>query len=261
MCRISIVIPALNEEHALPKTLDSISMQNKMLLADVIVVDGGSEDRTVDLARSSGATVATAQRGRAKQMNLGASLAVSAASCDVLIFLHADTSLPGRSLDAIGDAMKDPAVVGGCFQQEFDIDDSLLLRAWTFGSRCCLFKTPRLVFGDRAIFVRAQIFEQLGGFMEWPILEDVDFAMRLSRVDDDAVFAFLDLAAITSARRFAEKGYFQQCCLNGFILACWYAGYSPEQIKDWYVYKAPCPPEKRFEMPPLESKLDTSDKP
>merc|ERR1712203_326141 len=113
------------------------------------------------------------------------------------------------------------------------------------GTRCWLLRTPRLVFGDRGIFVRRSAFQALGGYRDWPLLEDVDLAMRLAALGGARAFAFLPLAVTTSARRLMTKGPVRQQLLNSAIICCWYCGASPETLKAWYRYTAaPTQPEK-----------------
>ncbi|CAK0801239.1 unnamed protein product [Prorocentrum cordatum] len=168
-------------------------------------------------------------------MNAGA----AECSGEVLLFLHADTELPPGALEAVERALANPAVLGGCFTLRFDAQEgSAALRLWSWCTRCWLLRTPRLVFGDRAIFVRRSVFEELGGYSDWPILEDLDFAMRLAAKGPGA-FAFLPAAVTTSARRLLEVGPVAQQLLNTSIVILWYCGLSPETLKGLYRYSMP----------------------
>lgn len=233
---VAIVVPALNEEESLPKTLAAMREQQPPA-SDVVVVDPGSEDRTAEVAITNGARVVSAPRGRSKQMNVGAKVAQG----EVLLFLHADTLLPAGALKQIQDALTDSSVMGGCFRLRFmDDERDLALQFYSWCTRTWLFRTPRLVFGDRGIFVRRSAFEALGGFNEWPILEDVDFAMRLSWLGKRA-FAFLPMTVLTSPRRFVANGSVRQMLLDTAIMCSWYLGLPLSKICKWYayVYKKP----------------------
>ncbi|CAK9039031.1 6-GlcNAc synthase) (Biofilm PGA synthesis protein PgaC) (N-acetylglucosaminyltransferase PgaC) [Durusdinium trenchii] len=222
----------MNEEKSLPTTLQSVLAQ-KPSPQEIVVVDPGSTDRTSEVASECGAQVLTSPRGRAVQMNAGA----RNTKADVLLFLHADTGLPEGAVAAIQVALCNPRVLGGCFELRFhEEEESWTLQLWSWCTRvqCC--RTKRLVFGDRGIFVRRSSFEELGGYSEWPILEDVDFVMRLARLGSQS-FEFLPLAVTTSARRMLEKGPLRQQLLNSCIIIAWYLGASPEQLRDWYRYQ------------------------
>ncbi|CAE7317392.1 Lrguk [Symbiodinium pilosum] len=173
-------------------------------------------------------------------MNAGA----RSTQASILLFLHADTHLPPAALAQIQAALRDPDVQGGCFELRFEEESqSATLRLWSWFTRtgCC--RTPRLVFGDRGIFVRRKAFEQMQGYREWPLLEDVDFAMRLAKLNRRA-FRFLPVAVTTSARRMLAMGPLKQQLLNTCIIVCWYLGASPERMRDWYRYYT-APPARR----------------
>jgi len=234
--RIAVIVPALNEEEALKKTLPELG-RHVQQQDTVIVVDGGSIDKTVEVACSCSAQVVSAPRGRGRQMNLGAEAAKDA---DALLFLHADTSLPEGALDRVRNTLASTSVLGGCFQLRFlEQESSLALRFWAWCTRCWLLLWPRLAFGDRAIFVRSSTFRALSGFREMPLLEDVDFNVRLARLGGRRSFAFLPLEVTTSARRFMETGPVRQQFLNTFLWICWHLGIPAETLKGWYTYKLP----------------------
>eukprot|EP00929_Paragymnodinium_shiwhaense_P000498 TRINITY_DN100735_c0_g1_i1.p1 TRINITY_DN100735_c0_g1~~TRINITY_DN100735_c0_g1_i1.p1 ORF type:complete len:256 (-),score=32.64 TRINITY_DN100735_c0_g1_i1:236-1003(-) len=244
--RVSVIIPVLNEEAVLSRTLASV--QGAL---ETIVVDGGSVDQSVKIAEAAGAKVLQSGRGRALQMNLGA----RAAEGEVLLFLHADTLLPPGAIAEIESTLESQTTYGGCFQLRFDTEHcSKALWFWGWCTRCPWLKVPGLVFGDRAIFVRRSTFEKLGGYKEWKLLEDVDFATRLARAGSEkppgcfaccplgkrqTALAFVDMDVITAGRRLMEKGPVKQQLLNSCILACWKMGMSPDTMADWYKYKAP----------------------
>jgi rSAM/selenodomain-associated transferase 2 len=206
---ISVVIPALDEEAALPAALASVAAQAGPV--EVVVVDGGSADRTRAVAEAAGVRVLIAPRGRARQMNAGA----SATAGEALLFLHADTCLPAGALAAVRTALADPAVAGGCFRTTFDDTRSVWMRVWQ--GRLWM-RWHRLAFGDRAPFARRAAFEAAGGFPDQPIFEDLELVRRLRRAGR---FVFLDAAVVTSARRFRANGPVLQQARNAALWAAW----------------------------------------
>ena len=146
---------------------------------EIVVVDGGSRDDTVSIARSiPRVRVLEAPRGRGTQMNAGA----SAARGDVLLFLHADSSLPRDAAAWVERALAEPGVVAGAFRVRTHADRGRnwlgpLLRLADLRSR-----TTRLPYGDQAVFVRREAFQRAGGFPDQPLMEDVELARRLRRV-------------------------------------------------------------------------------
>lgn len=218
---VSVIIPALDEEAELPATLASVRAQPGP--KEVIVVDGGSEDATREIAEQSGARVVTGRRGRARQMNAGAALAAG----DVLLFLHADTRLSPGALDRVRDALAAPDAVAGCFRLRFD-RGGFWLWLWT---RPLWMRWPRWAFGDRALFVRREAFDAVGGFPDQPIFEDLDLVQALQHAGR---FVFLDTAVVTSARRYERAGALRQQLRNGALWAAWLAGVDPERVARFY---------------------------
>ena len=172
---ISVVIPTLEEEGSLPGTIRSCRRAGA---CEVIVADGGSADRTPEIAEKLADAAVAAPRGRARQMNAGA----AAAHGEILLFLHADTLLPPGALDRVRGAMQDVGVVGGAFRVRLSASPdagagaraALRVIGWGISARSRL---TRSYTGDQAMFVRAGPFRAAGGFPEIPLMEDV----RLSR--------------------------------------------------------------------------------
>jgi rSAM/selenodomain-associated transferase 2 len=195
---ISVVIPTWNEARDLPRTLAALR-QNRAP-CDLIVVDGGSTDGTRDLATKLGARVLESDLPqRAAQMNLGARHATG----QTVLFLHADTLLPVGGLARIQQTLQSQTVGGGGFARRFD-SPSFFLRL------TCLLaefrnRTIGWFLGDQAIFVRRELFSQLGGFRAMDQFEDLDFSRRLASVSK---LVTLRPPVISSARRFQKKGPF-----------------------------------------------------
>ena len=192
---VAVIIPTLNEANQLGASLATLGDAD-----EIIVVDGKSEDSTKDVAGEFDVTfLSCPDRNRARQMNLGAEKATD----QFLLFLHADTRLERESLAAMRIAMDyDPSLVGGCFRRFFDSESRFLrltsrlanLRSRYFG----------VFLGDQGIFVRANLFREMGGFNEaLPYGEDLDFSLRMRKRGKTIA---LDPPVITSARRFEKRG-------------------------------------------------------
>lgn len=205
---ISVIIPTLNEERALPATLARVFAQAGE--CEIIVVDGGSTDRTREIATGNGRIqLLTAPKGRAAQMNAGASRARG----EWLLFLHADTLLPDGALAAIM-ALPDDIQAGG-FRHRFSGDDwRLRLISWMHNWRC---RWTRVFYGDQALFVRRSLFKRLGGFPEDYPLEDVAFGERLRAAIRPRL---LNLYVVTDARKFTQMGAWKSLGRVALILTC-----------------------------------------
>lgn len=218
--KISVVIPALNEESHLEKTLQSITKQEGDY--EFFVVDGGSSDNTVTIAKRY-TTVINSLRGRAIQMNTGA----KACSGDILLFLHADTILPDCAFREIRKRMKDVSVAGGSFYIAFDAD-TFILKGVSFITR---FNFRLFHFGDQGIFVRRTVFQTLQGYKEMPIMEDYDFYKRLGK---QGKVILIRMPVISSARRFVRKGVIRQLFMNKLVVLAYWAGVDIQTIKRFY---------------------------
>lgn len=218
--KISVVIPTLNEESCIEKTLQSITKQDDGY--EFYVVDGGSSDNTVTIAKRY-TTVINSQRGRAIQMNTGA----KACNGDILLFLHADTILPDNAFREIRKRMKDDTVAGGSFYIAFD-SDNFILKGVSFVTR---FNFRLFHFGDQGIFVRRTVFQTLQGYKEMPIMEDYDFYKRLG---GQGKVILIRRPVISSARRFIKKGVIKQLLINKIIVLAYWAGVNVQTVKRFY---------------------------
>jgi rSAM/selenodomain-associated transferase 2 len=219
--RLSVVIPALNEEAAIHLAIASAQRAGSV---EVIVADGGSGDRTVAIAQAQGAVVVSSPRGRARQMNAGAAVARGA----ILLFLHADTLLPDGYDAMVRETLARPGTAAGAFRlgiagasRSFRLIETLV--QW----RSTVFQLP---FGDQALFTTAEAFRVVGGVPEIPIMEDVELVRRLRKRGSIRIAS---AAVQTSARRWVECGVWRMTLLNQLCLAAHRAGVSPERIAGW----------------------------
>jgi rSAM/selenodomain-associated transferase 2 len=226
--RLSIVVPALNEERHIAATLRSI--RAALGACEVIVVDGGSHDQTVNRARAF-AQVLSSPPGRARQMNAGA----AAATGDVLLFLHADTCVAADTGTATRRMLGDARIIGGTFRLRFD-DAHPILRMYGWFTR---FRPGIFHYGDQGIVVRRAVFERLGGFREMALMEDVDFLRRLRRIGRVGI---ADGYVTTSARRFLEHGIVRQQLFNAVLLTLFHCGVPARLLARFYrAHETACP--------------------
>ena len=218
---IAYIIPTLNEEAYLSRTLDSVIAQTGE--KKIIVVDGGSHDETLEIALSYGCKTIVSSPGRGSQMNQGA----AAATKTGLLFLHADTILHKEASNEIERILCRPGVLSGSFRLEFQ-PISRPLRLYAFFSRINL---PLFNFGDQGLFLLRSTFQAIGGFEEYPILEDVEIQQRLRSCGQ---FRKSNLPVVTSLRRFTKIGPISQQILNALILTAYCGGASPNTLAKLY---------------------------
>jgi rSAM/selenodomain-associated transferase 2 len=217
-----VVIPAWNEAARLPRLLDALERCDPRP-HEVIVVDGGSEDGTPDLARSRSRLI-VAERGRARQQNAGA----RAASGEVLWFLHADSLPAGSAIEEIRTAIRG-GCPGGCFRIAFPAEERArhpLLR-WIERGINARTRLTRGGTGDQGLFAGRDAFDAAGGFPAWPLFEDVALAAGLRRAGR---FAVCRGPLETSARRWLRHGVVRTMVRMWALRLAYLAGASPESL-------------------------------
>ncbi|MGD0291024.1 MAG: TIGR04283 family arsenosugar biosynthesis glycosyltransferase [Candidatus Binataceae bacterium] len=221
--KLTVIVPMLNEEGAIAATLGALRIGAPA--AEIIVVDGGSSDRSVEIARPGCDKLLEGPRGRARQMNAGASQVAG----EAIAFVHADTIVPPTFACDIEAALADGLVVGGRFDLAFDVRDRALdLVAAMISLRS---RVVRSATGDQAIFVRREVFERLGGYANIELCEDVDFARRMRRAGR---VACLQVRVITSSRRWRRDGVVRTIVKMWIIKSLFLAGVSPAWLKRHY---------------------------
>ncbi len=221
--KLSIIIPVLNEEMNLSRMrrhLQSVCQPEH----EIIIVDGGSIDNTLTIAHELTDRVIVSQPGRALQMNSGA----SAASGDVLLFLHADTFLPANTAQIIRDLSHRKNYWG-----RFDVRLSssrfvFRLIEGLMNFRSCL---TSIATGDQAIFIERGMFDRVGGFPEIALMEDVEISRRLKKISKPVC---IKQKVITSSRRWESKGVVVTVLLMWKLRLYYFFGASPEKLKQLY---------------------------
>ena len=221
--RLSIIVPVLDEAAGIATTLQALAPLREHG-HEVIVVDGGSRDATAALAAPWADRVVDGARGRARQMNAGAALAGG----DVLLFLHADTTLPAAAETALQDANQAGAPWG-----RFDV--SIVGASAWFPLVSTLMnwrsRLSGIATGDQAIFVQAALFRRLGGFADQPLMEDIELSRRLRRI---APPACLTARVATSGRRWESRGVWRTIWLMWRLRWRYWRGAAPEVLARAY---------------------------
>lgn len=218
---VSVVVPTLDEADEIGGAL--LSARDPRV--ELLVVDGRSSDATAELARVAGARVLFCRAGRAAQMNLGA----HESRAPLLLFLHADARLPPRWLEEVLGASRSDGFVAGAFRLRIDgagLAYRLIERVAGWRSTCA-----GLPYGDQALFLARQRFEDLGGFADLEFMEDFEIARRLRR---QGPIRILPQTVRVSARRWRRLGAWRVTLINQLIVAGYLAGMPPARLKRWY---------------------------
>ncbi len=217
---IAVVIPALDEANGIEAAVSSAAGPE----VEVIVVDGGSRDGTPERARGAGARVLNAQRGRARQLQVG----FEASKSDVVLFLHADTRLPRGWAGAVAAALDDPKTVGGAFRLRFD-ERNWRMRTVELWARLRI-ALLRFPFGDQALFIRRDVLDAIDGVPQVPLMEDVDLVHAMKQ---RGRLALSPLPATTSARRYLDGGVGRTSIMHFVAFVAWGVGIDRERIARW----------------------------
>lgn len=218
---VSIIIPALDEAEAIAATLAVVT---KFENVEIIVADGGSVDETAAICQSFGISVVQSARGRGAQMHAGARAATGA----ILWFLHADTIPDPESIAQMRGAFDNSQIVGGNFAIRFDgASQAARFLSWLYPQ----LRKINLIYGDSGIFVRQNVYHEIGGFRPFPIFEDLDFVRRMQQTGR---LIHLPGQVVTSSRRFENRS-FARTFLRWAILQLFYwLGVSPETLARFY---------------------------
>jgi rSAM/selenodomain-associated transferase 2 len=227
MSKLSIIMPVLNEGDGIATALDALA-DLRTLGTELIVVDAGSDDATVEQAQLRADQVILAPRGRALQMNAGA----EKASGDVLLFLHADTRLPAEADRVVLNGLDRSRRAWGRFDVKIDGRSPLLpVVAWLMGLRSRL---TGIATGDQAIFVRREAFQAVGGFPAIALMEDIAMCKRLKRLGRPLC---LRACVTTSGRRWEKNGVLSTILLMWRLRFAYFLGADPKQLARQYGYE------------------------
>ena len=221
-CTVSVIIPALNESANIAAAVESARNAG---VEQVIVSDGGSQDDTVEIAKKHGAQVIFSDPGRAIQQNAGA----VEAHGEILLFLHADCQLPADAVTQIANLITEGRASFGAFRQEID--------ASGWGYRClsagnaARVRYLGLAYGDQGIFVKRELFQQVGGFPAEPLMEEV---VLMKRLRENGPAALLTGPLKVDARRWQSRGIVTQTLRNWCMLAAFQLGVSPKKLVQFY---------------------------
>jgi uncharacterized protein len=220
---LSVVIPTWNEEHALPETISRLRANPEVI--EIIVADGGSRDRTCEVAAELGCRVIRSKPGRGSQMRAGAEIAIG----DAILLLHADTWVPPHAARAALDCLADRRVAGGGFWKEFR-DAPLLLRGSKLkcAIRLCL---GRRVAGDQGVFMRREVLEKIDGVPDVALMEEFILCERLRKLGR---LVLADAVVFTSARRFVEHGVIRTYARMWRVMVNFWLGKTPEELRRLY---------------------------
>jgi len=219
---ISVLVPIYNEKEVLSER--SAMFQNIAKVAELLFVDGGSTDKSEDIAARYGRII-TSEKGRARQMNAGA----REASGDILSFLHADNIVSPETINSIEKAVRENEVIGGCLTQRNESERPVFrFIEWQGNNRA---RRTKIFYGDQGIFVRKDVFDQLGGFPDVPIFEDVLFSQKLKQAGKTTV---LPDKIRVSARRWEKRGIFKTTLMFNKLLIMFKLGHPLEKIKRLY---------------------------
>jgi uncharacterized protein len=220
--KISIIIPVLNEASIIAKTLHTAQTGQNI---EIIIADGGSADNTAEIAIKAGAKVINSPKGRALQLNAGAKIATG----EIVLFLHADTFLSPGYDTLIRQALEKTGIVAGAFELQIDsVHPGLRIVETAVNWRSRWLQLP---YGDQAIFMSANLFKQLGGFPEMPIMEDFAMIRQLQR---QGKINIVKLPVLTSGRRWHKKGILKTTLINQLVIAGYVLGVPPVRLADWY---------------------------
>jgi|JI71714B2RNA_FD_contig_71_1692232_length_963_multi_16_in_0_out_0_1 rSAM/selenodomain-associated transferase 2 len=222
LAKISIIIPVLNEAAILAQTIAALPSAKSI---EIIVVDGGSQDNTPEIAKTLGVKIIKTEPGRATQMNAGALFATG----EILLFLHSDTILPPNFGQWVLQSLSQPQTIAGAFQLKIDgLGVGLRVVEKLANARSRILGMP---YGDQGIFLKRSTFEKIGGYPPLPIMEDFELMRQLKKMGPIDI---VPVSVITSARRWQKLGVIKTSLINQLIIGAYFLGIPPHQIATWY---------------------------
>jgi rSAM/selenodomain-associated transferase 2 len=220
----SVIIPTLNEEEHIEKQIKHIRHLHKS--TEIIIVDGGSTDKTKEIAEQNNAKVIQSKSGRGSQQKAGALIS----SNPILVFLHADTWLPNNAFKKIEILFRNPSRLIATFKISF-FPPYTLLKLVSFFSR---FDTLITKYGDQCIVIRREFYEKIGGFPDWPLFEDI---FLLENARKHTKIYSIPSTVQTSSRRFQQNGVLKQLIWNALLMLLYKIGRQPDRLAEMYKRK------------------------
>jgi rSAM/selenodomain-associated transferase 2 len=224
--KFSIIVPVFHEGERINDLIDCLNRLDSDKNFEIIIVDGCREKDTLGAIHSKEVIKISSERGRAKQMNAGASMAKG----EILIFLHADTELPIHALKKINSLTERKEYVGGAFDLGIKSDKFIFKVIGTLSSLRS--RLNRIPFGDQAIFIRKEYFNQIGGYKEIPLMEDVELLRRIKK-SGNKIWIFYD-RVMTSPRRWEKEGVIYCTLRNWSLQTLYFLGISPHKLVIFY---------------------------
>ena len=222
----SIIVPAFHEGENINALIEGLNRLDSDHKSEIVVVDGAEEKDTLGAIDRNHVMKISSEKGRAKQMNAGASIARG----EILIFLHADTDLPIHALEKIHLLLERKEVVGGAFDLGIKSNKFIFrvigkLASWRS-------RLNRIPFGDQAIFIRREYFNKIGGYKEIPLMEDVELMRRIKK-SGNKIWIF-DERVMTSPRRWEKEGVISCTLRNWTLQVLYFLGVSPDKLAIFY---------------------------
>lgn len=223
---VSVIVPVLHETAVIEQTCAHLLAACGGRNAEIIIVDGDPRGSTINRVDSQQIRTLTASRGRAAQMNAGA----SAARGRLLLFVHADTRLPESAVRDVLEICRRPSIAGGAFLLSIDSKKGFFRAAQAWANLRC--RLTRIPYGDQAVFMKKRIFRAFGGYADIPLMEDIDLMQRLKR--NGFKIALIRKPVQTSARRWEKEGRIYGMIRNNLLSCLYYAGVKPALLKKFY---------------------------
>ena len=224
--RFSIIIPVLHEEDKINSLIEHLHTLEGGENSEVIVVDGSPAKETINVISDKKVISIASEKGRAKQMNAGASIAQG----EILIFLHADTKLPEDAFKKIRGVLEEGKYVGGAFYLGIDSDRVIFKLISHITSFLC--RLTRIPYGDQTIFIKKDYFNRIGRYGDIPVMEDAELMRRIKK--ERKKICMIKDNVKTSPRRWEEKGIIYTILINQMIRILYFLGVSPDKLTKFY---------------------------
>ena len=222
----SVIIPVLHETNKINSLIEHLHTLEGSRNSEVIIVDGSPTKDTINAINDEKIISISSEKGRAKQMNAGASIAQG----EILIFLHADTKLPEDAFQKIRRVLEEGRYVGGAFYLRIDSDRVILKLISHITS--FLSRLTRIPYGDQTIFIKKDYFNRIGRYGDIPVMEDAELMRKIKR--ERKKICIIRDNVKTSPRRWEEKGIFYTILINQMIRILYFLGVSPDKLTKFF---------------------------